>query len=670
MNKISFNESRLRHELTNHLIISILMLAFPLCGGLMNSIQFFKLIIIFISSGIIGKWINNYIGTTDLFSLTQAALNIFIGLFAISVAYFFTGNFLPIYATTFLAFLLSIFIVFKEKYANYRKLSVLYYLPIVVLFFLGYDYLYSTNIRLSRTDGDYFYYTLLVESFSRNCNLQNPFFHLNASTNYYQFTTFIIPSFLKAFTGLASSVVLWGVFMKLLIFLSISLLCNFVFDTLESQTGSQLAPIFYTLAMVFFIFLGPLHLFNLIKLKLKDILFLGEGYWLPLGSPGYPFAVIFGSVLMMFLINQANSPFTPIKLITIFILSFIIFTSKIAFSLPFILFLTLFLYFNVEFRVFLKISITLFMAFLLSQQIALQADSIKLVSITDHGFYYKRFLDVDFKYQMSNTLNPLFCVLTGLIVHCFLWVGMKTILILPFLKQLKSRVYSQLYKSWLAVFIVFISVAFFVHMESEGNSTFPALDESFDFADTVRSSLIIFQTIFILFTLTRIILLSQKYKFLIALSLFGWSSLCFYSLMKNNCTIRIVDNNSWYTEVAREVNLIPVTNKLFAMQGNYNCSGQTLAPLTWANWYCTGWRSDGDGYVWSRTVLDRNTLIHKLISTAESKKSKKQILQKLKAANVRYLVGTGENVEKLKELKAAGLLTLQKSKHKWIFEII
>ncbi len=669
MIKILFNESRLRNELIHHLIISLFMLIFPLTGGLLTTIQFIKLIFIFISSGFIGKCINKFLGITNLFSLTQAALNIFIGLFVISVAYFFTGNFLPIYATTSLAVMLSFFMFYKEKDAIYRKLSISYYLPIVVLFFMGYDYLYSTNIRLSRTDGDYFYYTLLVESFSRNCNLQNPFFHLNASTNYYQFTTFIIPSYLKAYTELASSVVLWGVFMKLLIFLSISLLCNFVFNIIESQTNSQIPPIFYTLSIIFFIFLGPLHLFNLIKLKLNDILFLGEGHWLPLGSPGYPFAVIFGSVLMLFLMNSRNKQYTPVKLIIIFILSFIIFTSKIAFSLPFILFLTLFLFFNVELKVFFTITITFFFAFLLSQLIALQPDSIKHLRIVNHGYYYQRFLSFTHKYQFTNTANQVFYVLVGLMIHVFLWTGIKLLLIVPILKHLKSRIYLQLFKSWLTVFIIFLAVSFFVHMESEGNSFFPILDESFDFAETVRSSLIIFHSIFILFILTRILTLPNKYSTTSPFILFLWCALCCYSIMINNNTMSVSENSTWYKEIAKEANSISATDKLFAMQGDEHCSGQTLAPLLSVNWYCTGWRTDGDGYVWSREVLERNTLLHRLISSSEPQKAKKQILLELKAANVKYLIGTTNNIKSLNKLKSDGLLTSRQSKQKWIFEI-
>jgi hypothetical protein len=159
-------------------------------------------------------------------------------------------------------------IISKRVKISFSSKDIICLIPFFVILFQTYELAYATTERYNHGDGDYYYFTAIVESIKINHSVNSAVYHTGLPINYL-FAPFLAPAQLADFSGISSQFALWGVFAKIVpviclgtISYTIVKLYEKIFNVTlnkDSFIANQL------MAGLMLLFLAPLHFINLLK---------------------------------------------------------------------------------------------------------------------------------------------------------------------------------------------------------------------------------------------------------------------------------------------------------------------------------------------------------------------------------------------------------------------
>ena len=556
-------------------------------------------------------------------------------------------------AVLYLLFLFFLYDLIQNKAIKF-SFSFYHFLciaPFFIILFQTYELEYAIHERYNRLDGDYYYYTAIVESLKTNQSLSSAIFHLGLPLNY-PALPFMAPAELSQFSGISSQFALWGVFMKLVPISCLSIIAytivkiySLLFNVSEADNKFPWKLLFTSFLLIF---LGPIHFLNLSKLDFKNVLFLGDGYLLPTGSPGFAIAMwVAGLVLLMILSKTKYSLYYKIIVISLF--CFALF-AKIALFLPlaaFAGFLSLLRLFKKEKDLFFIVIVTLPCSALLYKLLIASSDSIMKIQLTTDGYFQKFFLNTAEKYGIAGSDIKKIFVMASITI--FMWLSIKLIIIIISGFNLYKKNYKvfSITVSILLSFIVSMLPGFFVRSWGENNAGKQLFDGTFDMEQFARGGIFVFTIIaliFVLYLLYNYPNLMMRRLTMVVLS--GWGIIICFSIFSSGWFVKVDSYKpDWYTEVKED--FAKAKPQLMAMMGNINQSGQTATTAGVHPWFCTGTREDGGGFVFSKLAYDRNYLFKTIFNSQIDVMKRKSIADSIRHLGVDCIVASPTTIKKI-----------------------
>lgn len=571
----------------------------------------------------------------------------------------------------FIAFLYDIYrnkkIILKFSFYHFLCLA-----PFIIVLFQTYELEYAIRERVSRAEGDYFYYTALVESLKTNQSVSSSVFHLGLPINYPSLP-FMAPALLANFTGIPSQFSLWGIYMKILpvaclstVAYTIVKLYETLFDIVKAE--SKRFPWKLLIAGLLLLFLGPLHFINLLKFDFKNTLFLGSGYLLPTGSPGFALAMILSAMVLSMVIAAKKFSFYYSALIVL-LLCFVL-ISKIALFFPLAILVGLISLWRLsknEKDLFFTLLIAFPVCILAYVFIIGSSDSVMSVHFTTQGFFQKYFSDLADKYHVPGHGLLRLLIMTAIII--FMWISIKVaILALAFKAIYKnnSDAAAIIVAAVLSFFICLLP-GFFIESVGKDNAGKILFDGSFDMGQFARGSIFLFTTITLVFALYLLFNHSKAWirkscafiflicSFIIAFSFFS----TFYA--KAN-----VPQQGWYFEVRNDY--LKTKPHLMAMMGNEKYSGQAVTAIGVHPWYCTGTREENEGYIFTKTGYDRNYAFRNIFDSSNTINKRKIMADSLKKIGIDCIVASPSSIQKIMKAVEDSIVS-PISDTKWMYHL-
>lgn len=653
------------------LLWATLAIIFPLCSGMLDAMSITKVLVYLGATYFVGSITIGKIKAIQNFSsFITTGLNIVFGSTICGLLYlFFPSNWV-----IYLLFAIFVLLSFKNKGSEFNinsLFNLLCFAPLFLMLFTTLELAYGTQIRLNRDDGDYFYYTAIVESLKINHNFSSAIYHQGIGINY-QALGLLPAAQLAKFTQLPSQIALWGVYFKIVPIISFGVAASCIvqlfrhyFKPQISQTQTYLLH-FFVVCML--LFLGPLHILNLLKRDFANTLFLGEGYVLPIGSPGFAFAMMFSSLALYFMLTIYKPNFKE-RIIFIALLGFII-ASKIALFFPLTILLgayALLLLFKKEFHWFYTLLFAFPVCILIYKFTLASSDSIAIMNLTTNGFYTSNLPILAHKYHISgsNTKKTIIMFFIGV----FMWLNFKFFVLLSSINHFKKTNIKLVFLviATFASFIVAVLPSFFLNVSGRDENGNFLFDGSFDMPQFIRADIYLVTIITIFFVLY--FAFQYKHKIVRYLTLtvtIFWMFILSISFIKSNYKSKSTSNELWYYEVANDFN--KAKPKFLVMQGSSNYSGQTLCGLGVHPWFCSGLKSDGDGYAMTKKAYKRNLLFQQLLDTTANKIKKTTTINYLKNEGVDCVVANPTSINKINAAVADSLLSKIEGT-KWLYKV-
>jgi hypothetical protein len=411
----------------------VLASIFPLCSGLFSLSNQFFLILFQFSAYCSGRIILGKIHSfNNLGPLIFTGIRIIFGAVFLSLFFLITSNNLIVYFWP----LFWLFTNFKRLTLKFNPAilkDVVTLLPFVFFLILPHEYRLSTSI-FKGSSLDYSYYTAIVESLKVNQNFGNALFQSGVGINY-QSLSFCIPAHLANFANIPSQIALWGVFMNIISVLAFGILSSTIVLIYERFLGvlTYRRNLFILIVSFLLVFFGPLHLINLFKGNINEVLFLGQGYLLPLGSPGFAFSILWMSLLFLMVFRTPKPSVNQSVLAIFFIL--LIAGSKVAFWAPVLFFLGIYSFLKVvtektkyTIRWLLTFLLGGVLSLLLIYELILKSTAPTILRFQWTGQNTNELLDVCKKFGL-NSSNFWLLLSIGLGVRMIFFIGSKVLLV-------------------------------------------------------------------------------------------------------------------------------------------------------------------------------------------------------------------------------------------------
>ncbi len=646
-------------------------LIFPLSTCSIGLAGILKIIIYLGATYFVGNFfIGKLSSFNSFFSLIKTGLCIVLGSLFCGLLYLIIAKDFIIY--TF--FFLLIVSLFKNNNISFKTDSFCYLLCLSPLFLMlfGAEELGFGTILGYRSGGDYFYYTAIVESLKTNHTFSNAVYHQGIGINYQALGLFPAAQ-LANFAEIPSQFALWGVYLKILPIISFGIVAtciieiyNYYFKPNLDQKKKYYLLFFVVCMLMFF---GPIHLLNLLNNDYANTLFLGEGYVLPVGSPGFAISMLFTSICIYFILTI----FTPNLLEKVSFLLFlgIVIASKLALFFPLALLLGVYallmayknnwvwivtLIFGVPF-------VILIFKFTLGSY-----DSIIGIDISRNGYYFDYFPSLADKYHIKGSV--LEKTLLMFFISVFMWLNFKLIiLICSFNHFIKKNI--NLFFLLIATFFSFIISclpSFFLDVYGKDTNGQFIFDARFDMPQFIRGSIFLITVIAILFLLYFIISYKNKIvNYFTLIICFFWIGIISISFIKSNLNkSSFVINQGWYNDVIIDFHLI--NPKLMAMIGDGTYSGQTVCGMGVHPWFSSGSRLKGGDYTMTSSAYQRSVILQGLFDSTKTIYQKKNVFKYLEKEGVDYFVATPNTMHKIKTAIQDSFLIRVKGS-KWFFKL-
>lgn len=522
-------------------------------------------------------------------------------------------------------------------------------LPFFIMLFQRYELAYSMHKMYTIAGGDYYYYTLVVESLKTNHSLSDAVYHSGLPINY-SVAPFLAPAQLAKFAGISAQFSLWGVFSRIMPVICFGTISYVIVKTYETLFGTQLNRRILNkmlmLASLMLLFLGPLHLLNLVKLDFKNVLLLGEGYLLPIKSMGFALSMLAFGLLMLLIVSKIK--YDSYDKMTIIFLIVLVSASKMALFLPLGAFfgaLSILWLLKKQPDLFFTLAMALPFC-VLAYIFTLRAnDAIGVLEFSKHGYYQFFFSKVADKYGIAGSDAIKIFLSASLII--FMWLSIKLLIFsISAFSLLKTNYKAvSIILAGLVGFVVSLLPAFFVNSygkDAAGNFLF---DGKYDMAQFVRGGIFILSVIACVFALYLIYdhkSIFVRSSMLVLIS--AWMIPVAYSFFyTGDYVYKQIVVPVWYDEVEKD--FLKHRPKLMAMQGGLdtmngsNYRGMILAQSAVHPWYCTGTRLD-DGYVFLQRAQDRNMLFQRILDSSLALTVRKAAADSVRRLGVDCLVAS------------------------------
>lgn len=529
------------------------------------------------------------------------------------------------------------------------------FLIILIHQFAGTDYIEASSLLpFQGKDAlpDSFFFTLVAESYS-NFGHSNSFFDFGANFNY-QPIAFYPPAALSKLSGMPAQVTLWGIWMPFYKMAGPIIICYGIIKHFVKNRNH--VGWLFLLSILLFYSLAPINPKYLLTLELDKIVWLGTGYLIPGGNPPFTAALLIGGVVMHIFFSKAK--YSIVDQVLLVILIALLINTKIAFYIPFGIFLgviALFKYFmNADKqRLFLLLLSVIPALFFYLLPFNSTGDSMAHFSF-DPGYYIQSFMTLVGTSSYSKGLVTMIGTLA-------IWGGIRILIMLIGLKINLKETVSYVIAAFVALFLsVLLPSLLTLKLVAPDGTLLQNL--TFDLVQFVRGGF------FIITIATLIVIFSQWEAFFskkwIATSLILFSLLVVSSNASRFINTRMPEEDqTWRNEVRKELNSVQ-KNGLFAIKGTRKYSGQLLAAEGIGPWWFTTKRGDGSGYIMNNRNYYRSDAVDSLFFG----NNPSQIIDLMKQENVQLIVATPETRAKLEELKNTNYLK-QSHKYYWIYTL-
>ncbi|MEO6719104.1 MAG: hypothetical protein ABIN67_02020 [Ferruginibacter sp.] len=578
--------------------------------------------------------------------LFKSGIYIICGSVACGLVFLFLPYSIILYGLAFI-FLMDL-VVSKRIVLSFSLSNFLCLIPFFVILFQTYELAYATTERYNRQDGDYFFYTAIVESIKTNHSLSNAVYHSGIPINYMSLP-FVGPAHLAAFSGISSQFALWGVFSKLVPIVCYGTISYTVVKLYEILFKPLLTPNSFPrkqlLVAFMLLFLGPLHFLNLAKFDFRNTLFLGEGYVLPIGSPGFALSMLFAGLVL--LISFSKSRYTVSEKLALIISLSIITASKVALLLPLGVLLgalSILWLFKKQIGLFITLLIALPVCIVTYKLTLAATDSIAVVEFTRNGYYFDLFGNLAGKYGITggSAGKKVFLMM---IITVLMWLSIKLmIFVVSWFSLLKNNYKAiTLIVASIIAFIISMLPGFFINVYGRDGKGVFLFDGRFDMAQFVRADIFLLTIVSLVFALYLVYDHKNYFVRKGALSIVCfWMLAISFSFFANDYKRAPPTDQSWYKEVQQE--FFKKKPVLMAMLGNGIHSGQTLTTAGVHPWFCTGIRVNNEGIVFTKTAYERNIAFMGIFNPGINKEKRKMVADSIRQLGVDCIVASPTSI--------------------------
>jgi hypothetical protein len=667
------NSSRkLSLDLQGILFWCLICLIFPLSYGTIGGLSLFKGFLFLLVSACAGEIL---LGGLPFVSRIPRLLRTGFLMMTGTYLLFFIFALLPYPAVFYILLgivVVLLFLIGKFSW-SFDRISLAAVVPVCILL------IYTTDLRLAASPvfinvpGDYFYYNILVISLSKTLSINNALFHTGIPMNY-QSLTFFSPAALCYATGIPAHVALHGIFSPLMKVLSFSMLsasvvhlCRFVKGEESSAPWSWK---YYAAASAALLLIAPLHPLYLAKLDVKNFIFLGEGYLLPMGVMGFALAIILFGVMNFFFFSDEKKSYPEIIIFVVFLSS--VAAIKTAMFFPLLAFYGIYslirLIKNRGDRSIIYVFLALAGGVLVMNIFFGNAGGMIKNSLTLHEGYFPIFLSQSIQkfHRSPTTVNIL--LFFGFVL--LMWMGLKTLLFSsaffskqPFLSRMWPIIIAALgcaLISFLPGFLIKILM-----VDEKGNIL---QNDTFDTGQFSRAGLFICTAIAAMSLLLLWGTQTGIKKRLFQATVLVWFVLAFASFFKGLREAQAPYGGDGKWEAQVEADFHKSNPRLMGMLSDFQYSGQVLMAKEIYPWWTCSKRGADHGYVCTLKSNYRNEWIEELLNDSLSRSSKSEIIQKMKQEGVDVLVSTPVNKAKFEQLVKDSLIT-RPDNLMWIYKI-
>ena len=366
-----------------------------------------------------------------------------------------------------------------------------------------------------------------------------------------------------------------------------------IFNKKDTYNFTRLA-----LINVMLIFWGPLNIINLVKGNFNESLFLGIGYLIPGGSPGYSISILLTSLIMLlYLFNEKN--ILKNNILMILLIAYIS-GCKIALALPLISYLGISSIIEAyKEKLNTKVT-TIFIGGILSVIIiyflTFSFESKMVSYFSTDGSVINELNSLSNKYRISSK-SIVFSIALALSIKLFYFLGFKLVIALATVKEYESKItLSRIATPLIITLLIFLPIHLFYNTLYLNLDDSLYRDGSFDTGQFIRS-IIFLANLFCISIALNFIEKKSKWR-PINISLISiWVMIGFYSFVwqKYRPTIDYTTlDKKWYSEVVTDFKQIQP--KQLIMQSDGRFSGLGLTSLGVHPWYIFGSIKNRDSY--------------------------------------------------------------------------
>ncbi len=648
---------------------TIMATVIPFVYHTINFLQFIQINIFFCSSFFVGEL---FFCPSVIFKkipfLVRAGINILIGGIIISTLAYLIDTTYLIYALFITFIFTSVYFKRITIYVDYRDFLSL--IPLMFLYINPVEFFVATKQGTNIIPGDYFYYTAITESLSRNFNFSSAFYHIKLPINY-SVLPFQTPALISKFASTRSWLALFGIYSRLLPMISFATISYFIVSyayKIAEYTPTDRNKVHYHKFFANFslLFLGPINIMALIKLDFKNVLFLGMGYALPLGSLGFALAMFFTGLILIYLFLPDKE---PLKFVYPIVFLFAIIFSKIALFIPLLVLIGIYSLYkrkDKDYKLFLYLLFG--MPFLYwGYRFIAGNDPITKIELIPNGYFYHLFFETAEKYHLGklNTIVKIFCMLVFSMIN---WLSIKAIIGYFAFKKSPSEhrleVKRVIYCCFAAL-IVTLSLGFFLEIYGVDASKKVIYDVTEDSRQFLRAGIFLVSIFCFSFLLYFVFFYAKgKYKKMLLTLTAIIAILNSYSFFSSTYPKATTSDNSWYMDVSKDYEI--AKPKLMVVRGEEFFSGTYLSSLGIGPWYCTGTRNSKEGYTMNLSSHNRNIYFQKLLDTLTKNDEKVEIINHLKSEKVDCIVATPKDTATYSKLVMQNLL-IKKDGTKWMY---
>jgi hypothetical protein len=560
-------------------------------------------------------------------------------------------------------------LIIFQKELEFDTIGFVTIIPFFIFFLNTEEYRLASAPEFIYTGSDYFYYTTLVQSIASNFDLNNAIFHNGLPINF-QSLPYIFPAAVCFNMQTQAHLALLAFTMPLYKLFAFGAISAGMFCLVRRWRGQIQNPYLIAgLISVSLILLAPLNPIYLLRFDFQNFIFLGEGYLLPMGSPGFALGLLFFGVLNFYFFSTKRLSIGEIASAALLLGTLI--AIKIALFIPLFIFYASWLLLK-SFRQ-KRLLLYDWAPLVLGGVVAIMSywfflgdlSGITRTTLTLNGYLPEFFQITSKKYGLPWGL-PTFLGMLGYMI--LMWMGLKWLLATFLFLRRKSGNTEIVFISIAALMTVCATFvpALFVRVMIVDELGATLQDATFDMGQFLRAGIFILNA----FSTTVIALLfidrSPRYIVAFRSITVAWFFIAACSLFLSlTREVRSVEG-PWYGEVVDEYR--QRKPKLMAIQANRAYSGQVLCAKNVYPWWTSVKRGDESGYIGTVRVNYRNALLYKLLDPGTSSNEKAAAAAEMKKEGVDYLVATPDNIERFKTKAMNGLLK-QHNGDRWLFEL-